>query len=334
MRLNPYEKEVVIRLALDSEDGITRCLKRLGVHKRTFYNWYHKYAERGVDGLFSLKRNSRQQWNKIPQEQQDLVIDLAEKHTDLSCRELATMITDEQEIFISESSVYRILKPLGLTRLPQHDFMQAADEFHSKTSFPNEMWQTDFTYFKVIGWGRYYMSAVLDDFSRYIIHWELCKTMTKDDAKRIVDKAVEIAKINPHNPPKLLSDNGSCYKAKEFKEYLWDELGIEPINGKPYHPQTQGKIERVHRTVKSGILLHHYYSPSELERAIEKTVNRYNYERYHESLSNCTPADVYFGRHEEILKKRQQIKEKTLQNRKKSYQQTQLLTKKSLTLHR
>jgi transposase InsO family protein len=334
MRLNPYEKEEIIRLAINSQDGITRCLKRLGIHKRTFYNWYHAYSEHGLDGLFPRKRGGRRQWNKIPQEQQDLVVALAKTHTDLSCRELATRITDVQEIFISESSVYRILKPLGLTRLPLHDFMQASDEFHTKTCFPNEMWQTDFTYFKVIGWGRYYLSCVLDDFSRYIIHWELCKTMTKEDAQRCIDKAIEKSKINLHNPPKLLSDNGPCYKAREFKEYLWDELGIETINGKPGHPQTQGKIERTHRSLKSEILLHYYYSPSELERAIEKTVNYYNYERYHESLNNCTPADVYFGRHEEILKKRQQIKEKTLLNRKKSYQQNQLLTKKSLTLHR
>jgi len=334
MRLNPYEKEKIIHLALDSQDGITRCLQRLGIHKRTFYNWYHKYAEYGVYGLFSSNRTSRRQWNKIPEEQQDLVVALAEEHTELSCRELATMITDEQEIFISESSVYRILKPLGLTRLPQHDFIQAADEFHTKTSFPNEMWQTDFTHFKVIGWGRYHMSAVLDDFSRFIIHWELCKTMTKEDAKRIIDGAVEKAKINPDNPPKLLSDNGPCYIANDFKTYLLEELGIDPINGKPYHPQTQGKIERMHRSAKSKLLLHYYYSPSELEKAIEEWVNNYNYKRYHESLNNCTPADVYFGRHEEILKRRQEIKEKTLQNRKKSYQQNQLLTKKSLTLHR
>jgi transposase len=334
MRLNPYEKEEIIHLAVHSHDGITRCLKRLGIHKRTFYNWYNAYSEYGVTGLFSRQGGVRRQWNKIPQKQKALVVDLAEKHTELSCRELATKLTDEQEVFISESSVYRILKPLGLTQLPQHDFLQAADEFHTKTNFVNEMWQTDFTYFKVIGWGHYYLSTVLDDYSRYIIYWELCKTMTGDDAKRSIDCAVEKAKINPHNPPKLLSDNGPCYIAKEFKEYIWNEFNIEPINGKPGHPQTQGKVERYHRSMKSRVLLHYYYSPSELEKAIESWVDRYNNERYHESLNNLTPADVYYGRDEEILKRRQQIKEKTLQNRKKNYQQNELLTKKHFTLQR
>jgi len=97
-----------------------------------------------------------------------------------------------------------------------------------------------------------------------------------------------------------LSDNGPCYIAKEFKEYIRNEFNIEAINGKPGHPQTQGKVERYHRSMKNRVLLHYYYSPSELEKAIESWVDRYNNERYHESLNNLTPADVYFGRDEEF----------------------------------
>ena len=94
---------------------------------------------------------------------------------------------------------------------------------------------------------------------------------------------------------------------------------MKQVHGKPAHPQTQGKIERYHRTMKNVVKLHFYYSPEELEAALEIFVNRYNDERYHESLSNLTPADVYFGRGEEILKVRQEIKQKTLLKRKREY---------------
>jgi transposase InsO family protein len=326
------EKEEIIRIVVRSPEGITRSLMRLGIHKRTFYNWYHAYSESGIDGLYPRKRSSRR-WNKIPQEQKELVVGLAKAHTDLSCRELSTKMTDEQKIFISESSVYRILKAEGLIWPAEHYFMQAADEFYRKTSFVHQMWQTDFTYLNIKGWGWYYLSTVLDDFSRYVIYWELCRTMTKEDVQRSIENAIKIAQINPNNPPQLLSDNGPCYIAKDLKDYLLSAFGVEQIHGKPLHPQTQGKIERYHKSMKNVVKLHHYYCPSELEDAIGKYVDYYNNKRYHESLKNLTPADVYWGRGEKILKKRQLIKEKTLKNRKKSYQQQQVLTEKTLNLH-
>ena len=124
--------------------------------------------------------------------------------------------------------------------------------------------------------------------------------------------------------PKLLSDNGSCYVAEELKEYLKNNHGMRQVHGKPAHPQTQGKIERYHRTMKNVVKLHHYYSPEELEAALEKFVTRYNNQRYHESLKNLTPADMYFGRADEILKIRQQIKCETIKRRKKEYYKRKL----------
>ena len=146
------------------------------------------------------------------------------------------------------------------------------------------MWQTDFTYFEIIGWGWYYLSTVIDDFSRYIVHWELCETMKAEDVQRTIDRAVKKAGLRKEQMPKLLSDNGSCYVAAELKDYLKENHDMNQIHGKPAHPQTQGKIERYHRTMKNVVKLHHYYSPEELEAALEEFVNRYNNERYHESL--------------------------------------------------
>jgi putative transposase len=177
---------------------------------------------------------------------------------------------------------------------------------------------TDFTYFKIIGWDWYYLSTVLDDFSRFIIEWDLRSQMTSKDVMPSVDKALDFAGLTKNNAPKLLSDNAKCYLSREIKDFL-ETKRIKPVNGKPFHPQTQGKIERYHRTMKNVIRLDNYYSPEYLKRAIGEFVNYYNNERYHESLGNLTPADVYFRRDWKIRKERCKIKEKTLNKRRKNY---------------
>ena len=108
---------------------------------------------------------------------------------------------------------------------------------------------------------------------------------------RTIDKAIEKAGVILQNPPYLLLDNGPCYIASSLKQYLCKEYNIKHIHGKPLHPQ--GKIERYHRTMKNVIKLNHYFCPSELENAIDGWVKYYNERRFHESLDNLTPKDVY-----------------------------------------
>ncbi len=116
--------------------------------------------------------------------------------------------------------------------------------------------------------------------------------------------------------PRLLSDNGPCYVSKALKEYL-DEEGIDHTRGKPYHPMTQGKIERYHRSMKNILLLENYYSPPELEHYIGLFVDHYNNDRYHEALNNVTPADVYYGRDRKLLQNRARVKRKTMLMRRR-----------------
>ena len=189
MRFTPAEKEEIIRLVDRSELGVNRTLRELGLHKSTFYKWYKAYLKNGSKGLAPV-RTSRQQWNTIPPEQKQLVVEVALEHPVLSPRELAVKLTDEQQIFISESSVYRILKAQGLITTPAHILLGASNEFKDKPCFVHELWQTDFTYFKVLGWGWYYLSTILDDYSRFIVHWELCKTMKAEDVQRSVETAL------------------------------------------------------------------------------------------------------------------------------------------------
>jgi transposase InsO family protein len=223
--------------------------------------------------------------------------------------------------FLSESSVYRILKAADLITSPAYVLMSASDRFKHPTKRVNEMWQTDFTYLRVIGWGWYYLSTVMDDFSRFIIAYKLGPTMATTDVTETLDEALALTGVHSvrvRHRPRLLSDNGPAYVSKDLQDYL-EEQGMTHTRGRPYHPQTQGKIERYHRSMKNVVKLQHYYFPWELEAAVRDFVSYYNHRRYHESLDNCTPADVYYGRHHEILSERDKIKQLTMQRRKKEY---------------
>ena len=246
---------------------------------------------------------------------------MALARTDLSPRELACSDTDEKRYFVSESSVYQILKNADLITSPAYVLMSASDRFQHPTARVHEMWQTDFTYFRIIGWGWYSLSTVLDDYSRYIIAWKLSPTMGATDVTETLDQALAITgveQVRVKHRPRLLSDNGPAYVSSELREYL-GERGMAHTRGRPYHPQTQGKIERWHRTMKNVVKLQHYYFPWELEAALRDFVGYYNNERYHESLDNVTPADVYFGRQYEVLTERAKIKRLQMKRRKKEY---------------
>ena len=121
----------------------------------------------------------------------------------------------------------------------------------------------------------------------------------------------------------LLSDNGPSYIASDLADYL-DDKGMDHTRGRPYHPQTQGKIERWHRSLKNQILLENYYLPGDLEQRIGEFVDYYNHERYHESLNNLTPSDVYYGRGQQVLERREQIKLNTLAIRRKMHYDNQM----------
>ena len=220
-----------------------------------------------------------------------------------------------------ESSVYRLLKAQDLITSPAYILMQASDKFEQPTCRVNEMWQTAFTYFKIIGWGWYYLSTVLDDDSRFIAAWRLCTSMAATDVTDTLDDVLSFTKLNSvkvKHKARLLSDNGPCYLSSELAEYL-KRNDMTHTRGRPYHPQTQGKIERWHRSMKNQVLLENYYLPGELKTRINEFVNYYNYERYHESLNNLTPADVYYGRGTAILNKRERIKLKTLAMQKQTH---------------
>ena len=275
----------------------------------------------GFDALKDRKSQPPLAWNQISQHKRDEIVGLALERTDLSPRQIAFHFTDQERYFVSESSVYRILREYDLLASPDFEVITAADKFKTPTHRVHELWQTDFTYFEVIGWGWYYLSTVLDDYSRYVITWKLSTTMNATDVQATLDDAIALTGVDGvavRHRPRLLSDNGPAYVSSQLRDYL-GERGMAHTRGAPYHPQTQGKIERWHRSMKAVGKLQKYFAPWQLEAALRDWVAYYNNERYHESLNNVTPADVYYGRDIQVLTERERIKRRTMKLRKKEY---------------
>jgi transposase-like protein len=169
MRYPASEKLEIIRLVEQSHLPVRRTLEKLGISRPTFYRWYAAYQAGGPEALEDRKPRPGRVWNRIPDEVRERVVKLALDEPTLSPRELAVRFTDTRRYHVSESSAYRILKAHDLITSPAFILVNAADEFKDKTTAPNQLWQTDFTYLKVTGWGWFYLSTVLDDFSRYIV---------------------------------------------------------------------------------------------------------------------------------------------------------------------
>jgi len=322
MKYSPSDKTEIIRLVEQSPSPARRTLQKLGIPRSSFYRWDDRYRRGGPEALADRRSRPDRVWNRIPEAIRSQVVELALDQAELSPRELAVHFTDQQKYFVSEASVYRLLKAHDLIASPAYIVIKAAEAFKDKTTAPNQLWQTDFTYLKITGWGWYYLSTVLDDFSRFIVAWKLCATMKAQDVTATLDLALAASGLDQMtvvHRPRLLSDNGSSYVASDLADWL-DKQNIEHVRGTPYHPQTQGKIERWHQTLKNRILLEHYYLPGDLEHQVAAFIDHYNHARYHESLRNLTPADVYFGRAETILLKRESIKRQTIASRRLQHQ--------------
>ena len=206
-----------IRLVEKSHLPVRRTLDKLGIPSTTFYRWYDRYQAFSKAGLEDRTSGPGRVWNRIPDNIRQRIVEMALDEPELSPRELAVKFTDEKSYFVSEASVYRLLKAHDLITSPAFVVIKAANEFKDKTTAANQLWQTDFSYFKVIGWGWFYLSTILDDYSRYIIAWKLCTTMKAGDVTETLELALEASgcdQVGVIHKPRLLSDNGSSYTSE------------------------------------------------------------------------------------------------------------------------
>ena len=256
------------------------------------------------------------------------------EYTDLSSRQVAAWITDNKDFSVSESTVYRLLRRQGLVKSPEMK-VAAGNEYHTKTRRPHQMWATDASYFNVIGWGFYYLVTVMDDFSRFILAWKLQRDMTSDSFIEVVQDAVDLTgmtEVPMEDRTRLLSDNGPGYVSRSFRDYL-HLVGIRHIVASPYHPQTNGKLERYHQSIKRDVNQIPYDAPANLNVAIADFVSYYNNRRYHKALGNVTPSHVLNGRREQILAKRKEVQDRTIRRRRLYNHQLRELAVSAQSLH-
>jgi putative transposase len=313
--VSAVEKSEILALVADSGLPRRKALEHLGLPRSTYYRWLKRQSE---GRLQDKKGGSPLPWNRLKPAEEAEILATARASPELSCRQLAWQLVDNERWYVSESTVFRILKREGLVKPAEVIGFKAGKEYHRKTKRPNELWATDCSHIRVFEWGWYYLVTVMDDYSRFILAWELKSDMAAGSLIDVVQKAVDttgMTDIPIEDRTVLLSDNGAGYLSRQFGEYL-RLVGVRHIVSSPYHPQTNGKIERYHRSLKGEINQLPYDMPSELEKAIAAFIEYYNYRRYHEGLGDVTPYDVYTSRNLEIIEKRKEAKSRTLEERK------------------
>jgi len=316
--MSAVEKAAILTMVETMLRRKRQALSELGIARSTYYRW--RQGQR-YDGLEPHSGDRGRPWNRITPEEEDKILAVARESPELSSRQLSAWITDNAGFAVSESTVYRILRREGLVKRQETQLM-AAKEYHTKTTRPHQMWATDASYFRVVGWGYYYLVTVMDDYSRFILAWKLQKDMSANSFIEVVQGAVDatgMTEVPVEDRTKLLSDNGAGYVSRAFRNYL-RLVGIGHILAAPFHPQTNGKVERYQQSLKREVNQLPYELPSQLERAIADFVDYYNYRRYHKALGNVMPADVLYDRRDKILERRKEVQIQTI-NRRRNYNQ-------------
>jgi len=232
--MSRYEKMDAISLVEGSGLSVSNALNKIGLPRTTFYRWRKKFRTMGISGLKDNKPRPRRPWNKLLPQQEDTILATA---TDVLCldwppRQISWYICDNEGFSVSESTVYRLLKQHDLIEQRQTKRFPASDEYHTRTTGINQMWQTDATYLKVDRWGWYYLISILDDFSRRILAWQLKASMTAEDFSDAVELACEatgVRSVPVENKVNLLSDRNVALVSKVFGEYFHFGFGFVRI---------------------------------------------------------------------------------------------------------
>lgn len=285
---------------------VRRVLRHLSLTKSRYYEWKRREEEALLEDLVPGARASP---HALLEEEKAAVITYALSHPKDGYRRLAWMMVDEDVAYVSPSSVYRILRDADL--LYRWKRSERGGQPPPEPTAPNQRWHTDLMYLRIEdSW--YFLVTVLDAYSRYVVHWDLLTTMTAADVRVVIQDAVEKMGVSPE----IVTDNGTQFTAKDFKELVRD-FELEHIRIRTYHPESNGKLERFHRSTREELGEVELGNLSKAREIIGRWVEYYNGHRLHASLNYLPPAEYWEGEPEKKLKERRQKLEKGRQARER-----------------
>ena len=265
----------------------------IGISRSKFYDWQNRYG----------KVNEHNTW--IPRDfwlteaERQAIINYYADNPLEGYRRLTYMMMDNDIVAVSPSSVYRVLLDAGLLNRWNRTQSKKGTGFMQPLK-PHEHWHIDISYINISG-TFYYLCSILDGFSRYIVHWDIRESMTEADVELILQRAREKF---PDAQPRIISDNGPQFVAKDFKEFIRIS-GMTHVKTSPYYPQSNGKLERYHKTIKSTcIRVRTPLSMTDAIRIVTEFVEHYNSKRLHSAIGYITPKDKLEGKAESILAQR------------------------------
>ena len=290
-----------------AEIPVRRFITWLGIAQSKFHDWQRRYGLANEHNAWVPRDWWLEDW-----ENQAIIAFHAQNPLE-GYRRLAFMMLDADVVAVSPSSVYRVLRDAGL--MGRHNCKPSlkGTGFVQPTR-PHEHWHVDVAYINVAG-SFYFLCTLLDGYSRYIVHWEIRPSMEEAEIETIIQRARERF---PGEYPRIISDNGPQFVARDFKEFI-RICGMTHVRASPYYPQSNGKIERWHRSVKSecirpGVPL----SLEDARRLVADFVRRYNEVRLHSAIGYVTPADKLAGRERAIFAERDRKLEAARERRQKA----------------
>ena len=289
---------------------VGRFIGWLGISKSKYYDWQNRY------GKGNAHNGKEPRWFWLEPWEREAIKAYYMEHPDEGYRRLSYMMLDEHVVAVSPSSVYRVLKQAGLLRKWSRSLWQKGKGFQ-QPQHPHQHWHTDVAYINICG-TFYYLCSMLDGYSRYVIHWEIRESMTEADVEVILQRAREQF---PDATPRVISDNGPQFVGKSFKEFI-RLCGMTHVRTAPFYPQSNGKIERWHKSIKAECIRPR--TPLSLEdarRIVDQFVKCYNTERLHSAIGYVTPKDKLEGREQLIFAERKRKLSEARKSRAQHQQQ-------------
>lgn len=277
----------------------------IGISWARYNNWKDRYGKKNEHNNWIPRDYWIEQWEK------EAIITYYDNHPTEGYRRVTYMMIDEDVVAVSPSTVYRILASAGLLGNRKKKSLKKGTGFVGPTK-PHQHWHIDVSYINLSG-TFYYLCSVLDGYSRYLVHWELRESMKTEEVEIILQRALEKF---PGVKPRIISDNGPQFIAKDFKEFI-RVSGMSHVRTAPYYPQSNGKIERWHQSIKKECIRPKCPTNcDEAQRLISSFIEYYNNTRLHSSIGYIAPIDKLNGREKEIFKIRDQRLDEARERRK------------------